>query len=425
MNVLRYVIFAFFLCLMAGIAAAQDPLVELEFEENSTIPGQPLTLRLTVLVPTWLPKPVVFPTLEAPNILVQIPEGATGPVSRTIEGETWSGVSRRYRVTPMVPDQVQIPVQDLIVTWADPGKPDPLQQTIALDPIVIEGKLPEGAEDLTPIIAAQSLTLTQDVAAPEMPLKAGDSITVTLTAEIEGTSAMFLPRLLPAVDVKGIAAYPAEPIVSDKENRGKLSGTRTESITLVAQSGGGGAFPEIELAWYNLDSGKVETTQTEGFEITVDAPQAMVQNADPRLLVLYALGGVVMLAVLYLVYRRIAPKVRTLAAARRIRIEASEPWAYAKTAQAAKAHDYDRLMRALDIWAARCSSDPRAQHVLQSALSGLGAARYGAKKTSEVECWAAVQASLPQARAKARTSDHHATQLPPLNPTPSQGQKLA
>lgn len=425
MNLLRCLVLCVLIGLSAGIAAAQDPLVELDFEENSTVPGQPLTLRLTVLVPTWLPKPVVFPTFEAPNILVQLSEGATGPVSRTIEGETWSGVSRRYRVTPMVPGQVQIPAQNLIVTWAEPGKPDPLQKTIVLDPILIEGKVPQGAEDLSPFIGAQNLTLTQEVTAPDMPLKAGDSITVTLTAEIEGASAMFLPRLLPAVEIKGVAAYPAEPVISDKEERGKLSGTRIESITLVAQSGGGGAFPAIELAWYNLASKKVETAQSDGFDITVDAPTALVQNTDPRLIALLVAGGLVILGALFLVYRRASPKVRAMLAARHIRKEASEHWAFSKTLHAVSACDYDGLIRSLDMWAARCDIDPRTHAALQTALSTLGAARYGAKSTSENEGWKAVKLALPKARAQALGTDHTGAGLPPLNPINSQSQRLA
>ena len=340
---LRALLLTVIVGLWAGIALAQDPLIEVDFEENATIPGQPLLLRVTVLVPTWLPKPVIFPTLEAPDLLVQLPEGATGPVSRTIEGETWSGVSRRYRVTPMVPGQVQIPAQPLIVTWAEPGKPDPLQKTVTLDPIVIEGRVPEGAEDLSPFIAAQNLTLTQQITDAQMPLKAGESITVTVTAEIDGTSAMFLPPLLPVIDLDGIAAYPAEPTLVDKEDRGKLSGTRTESITLVAQSGGGGAFPAIELAWFNLGAQDIETASTNTFDVTVDAPPALVQNADPRVLAVYGAGGVLALALCFLAFRRLAPKLRARLEAQRRRKEASEPWAYSKTVAAAKAQDFDGL----------------------------------------------------------------------------------
>ena len=72
MTRLRPLLFSLVLGFCAGTALAQDPLVEVDCEENTTIPGQPLSLRVPVLVPTWLPKPVVFPSLEAPNILVQL-----------------------------------------------------------------------------------------------------------------------------------------------------------------------------------------------------------------------------------------------------------------------------------------------------------------------------------------------------------------
>ncbi len=425
MTRIRSLLFSLVLGFCAGTAVAQDPLVEVDFEENTTIPGQPLSLRVTVLVPTWLPKPVVFPSLEAPNILVQLSEGSTSPVSRTVEGETWSGVSRRYRVTPMVPGRVQIPAQELSVTWAEPGKTDPLQQSFTLEPIVIEGRVPEGAEDLSPFIAAQNLTLTQEVSEAEMPLKAGESVTITLSAEIEGTSAMFLPTLLPVIDLKGVAVYPAEPIIQDKEERGKLSGTRTESVTLVAQSGGGGAFPTIELAWFNLGSKDIETASTDGFEVTVDAPPALVQNADPRVLVLFAVAGLITVALCFAIFRRVSPKLRAVLEARRVRKEASETSAFAKVLHAAKAHDYDGLLRHLDVWASRCHADPRAQVALQSALCALGAARYGPTQTSQSDAWKTLSAVLPQVRAKVLKADQRNQNLPPLNPTESQSQRLA
>lgn len=425
MTGLRALVLGLLLSLCAGITYAQDPLIEVEFEENATIPGQPLTLRMTVLVPTWLPKPVVFPSLEAPNILVQLPEGSTGPISRAIEGETWSGVSRRYRLTPMVPGQVQIPAQQMIVTWAEPGKPDPMQKTVTLDPIVIEGRVPDGAENLSPFIGAQELTLTQEVSDAEMPLKAGESITVTLTAKIEGTSAMFLPPLLPVIDLNGVAVYPAEPIIQDKEERGKVTGTRSESVTLVAQSGGGGTFPATELAWFNLSSKDIETASTDGFEVMIDAPPALVQNTNPRVLAFYGVGAVIALTIGVLAFRRFYPRLRAAQKAHRLHKEASEHWAFAKTVEAAKAQDFDALLRRLDVWAARCSADPRAQMPLQSALCALGAARYGPAETSQNNAWKEVVSVLPQVRKNVRKIDHQNHGLPPLNPTHAQSQRLA
>lgn len=402
--------------LLAFPAAAQDPLVEVTFEENSAIPGQPLTLSVTVLVPTWMPTPPLFPSFEAANILVQLPEGASGPTSRTIDGETWSGVSRRYRLTPMVPGSIDISGQTLTITWADPGQTDPLRQTVTLDPITVEGVVPEGAEGLQPFLAAEALTLTREMAEATMPLHAGDSLSLKVTAEIEGTSSMFLPPLLPNVSLEGIAAYPSEPLLEDLENRGKVTGRRQEELTLVAESGGSGAFPEISLDWYNLSSGEVETVTIDGFDVSVDAPRARDVTVSPRLVALYLMFALLSLGLSILLRRVFAPRLQAWRSLRRARYEASEDWAYRAARRAAQARNMGRLFAALDLWAERSAADPRSSARLASALSQLGCVRYGRNGASEQAAWQAVMAALPTARAEAQRATGAKPELPPLNP---------
>lgn len=402
--------------LLALSAAAEEPLVEIEFEETATIPGQPLILRVSVLVPTWLPKPVVFPSFEAPNVLVQRSESATSPISRDIEGETWSGVSRRLNISPMIPGTFEIPAQQLIVTWAEPGQTDPLEKTITLEPIRIEGIVPEGAEDLDPFLAADGLSLTREGDDTAMPLKAGDSLTLTVTAQIEGTAAMFLPELIPSVQIAGVAAYRAEPVLVEHEDRGKRSGTREESLSLVAESGGSGAVPDISLQWYNISSKKVETARLEGFDVSVDAPVAQEDRISVQRIAAYAGIAALLLLAFAIVARWILPRVFILRAARRSRFEASEAFAFAQLKAAVTARDIGQTYRAFDIWAARSLGNPHENTVLKSAFSDLGAARYGAEKAKEDMAWVGLLKALDRARSKSRHARSATVQLPPLNP---------
>ena len=317
---------------LAVPALAQDgdsPVLEVTFDETDAVPGQSLTLRLTVYVPTFMPTPPVWPSLEAPNLAVRLPARSTGPVSKPIGGETWSGVSRRYMISPMVPGDFRLPPQQILVTYNDPATSAPVKATLMTEPIVFRGIVPDGAEGLDPFIAATGLTLEETIGGTPGAMTPGESVTRTLTAKIEGTPSMFLPQLLPEATIAGLAAYPAEPVTMDTEARGAVTGTRTESVTYVAEGGGSGTAPAVRLDWYNLSSKAVETASVDGFAVSVDGPPVRTGDPrDPRILVLAVVAALVAAGLVAFALRRLVPGLRRRWTRRRVARLASERYAY-------------------------------------------------------------------------------------------------
>ncbi len=402
---------------------AQEPVLQVTFEETEAIPGQSLSLRLTVLAPTYMPDPPVWPSLEAPNLLVRLPERSTGPTSKEVNGETWSGVTRHYRISPMVPGAFVIPPQEVVVTWADPETNEPRKVTLTTERLTFSGILPEGAEGLDPFIAADALELKQEVAGEPEAMQPGDSVTRTIRATIRGTSPMFLPALLPPTDVVGMAAYPDEPVLEESDDRGIPSGARTESVTLVAEGGGSGEVPAISLDWYNLKSGKVETASVDGFAIEVDGPPVSSSKPrDWRAIGLAALAAVLTLAIVAWLLHRLLPPLGRWLRARRVERLASEKHAYGQLKRAVASRDDAALRPALDGWAARVAGpDPRDHPGVRDALVAIGAARYRRGASGDAGAgWRVLAAVLPEARRDALARDRLAA-LPPLNPGGSGG----
>jgi hypothetical protein len=294
------------------------PLLRIDFPETEAIPGQFLTLRLTVLVPSFMPAPPVWPSLEAPNLLVGVPEGATTPVSERIDGATWSGVSRRYRISPMVPGRFEIPSQDVVVTWVDIRADDPARTVLSTMPLAFRGVLPDGSEGLDPFIAASDLTLTQDIEGDPGAMVPGDSLRRTITVAVDDLSPMFLPDILAPAAIPGLAAYPDEARIEETDNRGVLGGSRRESVTYVAESGGAGTLPGIEVRWFDLDTGTVETARAEAVEIAIDGPPAALSDPEGRRrIAVLAIAGVLLAAILGLALRLAVPSARRRLAERR------------------------------------------------------------------------------------------------------------
>lgn len=74
------------LMLSAPAAARDGPILATDFPETEAIPGQPLSLRVTVLVPTFMPSPPQWPSMEAPNLHVRVV--STGGTSQSVDGAT-------------------------------------------------------------------------------------------------------------------------------------------------------------------------------------------------------------------------------------------------------------------------------------------------------------------------------------------------
>ncbi|GAB5377351.1 MAG: BatD family protein [Acuticoccus sp.] len=399
-------------------AAASQPMLQVDFPETEAIPGQPLNLRVTVLVPTFMTKPPVWPTLEMPNLLVRLPEGATNPTSQRVGGETWSGITRRYQLSPMVPGDFTIPPQEVSVTWTPDGG-TPQTMALPMPAVTLKGVLPEGAEGLDPFLAAASLDLTQQIEGTSEGMVAGDSFARTVTVKVDGVPPMFVPPLLPPGEIAGLAAYRDNPVVEEANNRGKVSGTRTERVTYVAEGGGAGTLPAVSLDWFDIDGGAVETASLDGVAVSIDGPPAA--SAAPRdwraiaTAVLVMLVAAVIAIVLIL---RIAPRVRRFEARRHAAHVASEDYAWHALQRTVARREDAALRPALDLWAERVrGADPRQDDALEAALLALGAARYGTpgEGGDRAAAWAALAAALPAARHGARAHRLHGS-LPPLNP---------
>ncbi len=401
-------------------AVAQDrdkPIVEVEFKEDETIPGQYLTLRMTVLVPTWMPEPVAFPSLDVPNLRIRLPERSTSPTSRTIDGNSWSGVSRRYLVSPMVPGTFSIPGQSLQVTYADPQTSEPVKVELAVDPVTLRGIVPKGAEGLNPFIAAKDLSLSQEISENLLDLKPGDSITRTITAKITGASPIILPHLTDVPAIGGFAAYRDNPVVEEHEERGVVSGTRSEMLTLMVQGDGSGTLPALHIDWYDIDSKKVQTATLDPVEISATGAPVSASDRLADWDLRTVIGFCTSMLLLGLMGFLAWPYLRRLVRAQQARKMASKDYALKRLLVAISQKDLSTTIQLLDDWARRTPATPAADlKRIESALLPITSARYGAGGSQErSKDWQAVSRIVKELHGR-QPSEASATTLPALNP---------
>ncbi len=420
---MRRVVLIFVWMVSASALWAQDkqPQLEVTFEETETVPGQPLTLRLTVLVPTFMPDPPMWPDFETPNLMVRLPEKASSPTSKRIDGETWSGISRRYQITPVVPGTFEMPAGEVTVRYRALEGSDVLEATLPVPAQTVTGVVPDGAEALDPFVAAEKLTLTQTVEGESKGLEAGASFARVIEVNIEGVSPMFLPPVTPEDGLAGLRAYPESPVIEETENRGLVKGVRREKTVYVAEGGVDGVLPDVRLAWFNLETGKVEEAVVEAIEVQVDAP-VLAPRSDPldvMTLVWWAVVVVLFMALIAIFVRWGAPLVRQRWRLTQERYLNGARNAYRILRKTLKARQLGASKQAYLVWAQRVPvADPETETAIKQAFLDIGAVQFGKNpRENETQAWLHLKALCDRKRQKSRyRHDTQAPELPPLNP---------
>ncbi|WP_282151264.1 hypothetical protein [Ruegeria atlantica] len=407
---MRYLIFLMlFFPAQLGAQTGVQPQVTAEAPTDPVTVGQPAIVRIKVLVPTFMPSPPVFPSLEQENMLVRLPERASGPISETVDGETWSGVQRSYRLYPLLAGPIEFGKQEVVVTFADPETNAPTTVNVPLPEMTLNAVVPEGARDLDPLILATGFTVDQQIDG-STEMENGGAITRRLTAKIVGTTPLLVPELIPGIQDPLLSAYPKEPRFTESEDRGVLSGQRVDEIVYLAQQGGQTQLQPITIRWYNLDTNKVEKINIDAVDLTLAPPKWRPPDADTIFSLLALAAGLTL--VLWAFVRFLVPRVTSWKQVRRNRYRISPDFALDALREALQANDISMSYSALEMWKLR-SDTPDKAIGLEEQLARIGAARYSSRTGPKPEAWAAALSELKvmnQAEHRARNP------LPPLNP---------
>lgn len=413
--------------MMAPFVFAQEPMrpfIGAELESDTAIPGQPVTMRLTILVPTWMPKPPVLPDFDVPNLMVRLPPRSTHPVSRRVDGETWSGITRIYRFYPLVEGVVRIGPQLVSLQYADPKTSKPVSAELPTPAFTITGSIPENGAGLDPFIAASALRLEQEIEGNPDDLEPGDAIKRQVRLHIEGASPMMVPPLVAEQAMRGLAAYDAEPVLEEKAEGAVLSGTRLEEITYVAEAGGRFALAPISVRWYNQTRDRIETARVEGIDLTVRGPPPVdMPERDWRADLGRWASALVLIGIAALAMWRLRKPIAAWRKRREAAYLDSEKYALRQARRALGDRQLSSALRTTASWW-HCRDRSRAPipEALAEPLRRIGAALYGHRRPDrqvDPKIWqSAVRAFHTLAREKQGVwMRAGGAGLPPLNPT--------
>ena len=408
--------------LVPAVIAQQQPMVRVDIDPEQIAVGEPVALTVTVLGPTWFPKPPSFPAFELVNAITQLPPDSSYPTSEQVNGETWSGIVRNYRIYPLIGASFKLNDLKMTVIYADPDDRSPVSVEVDVPEIAFTATVPAGAETLDPYIAGRSLTLRREIDGDLDALKAGDALVVRYIAELDGLPSIFLPSLVEVGDIQGVSVYADQPLVEEGP-----PAKRTEKLTFVFEAGSEFTLPAVELNWWNIGKHQIDVASVPSVGISVAGPPlTSAEGAQPKPPVdwLTVLSWALLAIAAVWLLSRWRPALRTWWDNVRERYYASEAYAFRQLRKSLHGGDprqaHAALLTWLDCIEPNLGSREFAQRFgdskLREQLEQMAQSLY--KNLGEEIPLQRLERPLIRARAKAKQVAQVRSQqvLPPLNP---------
>ena len=307
------------LLLCSALAWADEPqlLVQARLVPgDAVVVGQALQLQIDVLTNSWFTAGASLPELNLAGTDVMPPNGEAGHLSQTIQGQTFSGLSYTYRITPTQAQSFSIPPLTVRATPAQASH-ELAGQTPAL---TFRASMPEGFSPGEAVLAASALRLSQSLTPASGPFTVGDSLTRSVTLQADGTPGLALPAPSPG-SVAGLGAYPQTPQVSNLDDgRGGFNGgQRIDRVRYRIEREGDFTLPAIRVKWWDSVNRKARYSEVPAITFKANASSSytpvfsmvedLKQLGQPTQLrvpeSLLILGAILLLAVIGYLNRRL------------------------------------------------------------------------------------------------------------------------
>ena len=269
------------LALIAGTlpVSAQQPIARVRLEPEGLVTvGQPLTVVVQVLVPSFFTGAPRFPDLDIPDAITIFTDRGTNFTER-IDRATWAGQDRRYTIYPMRAGVYEISDIPVEVRYSAPGVGPRATATVSPPSVRFEARVPPEAEGLDYFIATSTLTIQESFDPRPDTVLVGEAFTRTITFTVHDALSMVIPPMT-FDTVPGLGVYVDPPTVEDTggERGQAIIGTRVESVTYVAQEVGSYHVPAVELAWWDIGAGRLRRAALPAVDFQVAPNPAIVSE---------------------------------------------------------------------------------------------------------------------------------------------------
>lgn len=273
-------------------------------------------LAVEVATPRWFSRGTRVDDFRVPGAVVRPISNFADNSSLRIAGETWSVQRWRFRVYPSEPGKLTFsPLKVFVSVNSDAGV---VEGTLKLAAPSVQIVPPPGAADQgdRTWIATPRLQIEQQWDGTLESYLPGDAITRKRRFVVEEAPAMML-EASPLETIDGVSFYVAPARVNDVSDRGKLTGTREETLVITFERPGSYEIPGLAYRWFNTTTQRFETLSLPALEVLVSAADTPLSDAQIHRgrwpdgpLLLLASGATVLVFLLWL--GRSSPRAKQL-----------------------------------------------------------------------------------------------------------------
>lgn len=258
MNRLTQRSFALLWLCLPGAAAGSELQGEIRFApaaEGTVWVGQKVELNLELWSTGYSFGDQVFALPEVPGGYLFQADSTTVKLSNNSEGVQWQGLSYTLLFYPQRAGRLDVPSFEVQFSSGTGYGSQPTLFDFRTPVLQIDARLPPGASGDRLLVTTGSFSmqaswvpsLSEDGA---IELMAGDSLTLQVEREAADVPGMvFTP--LPHFNTEGISVYPEAPQVTDRVNRGSLTGSRIDSDIYIFEQAGNYTIPGLSFQWWD------------------------------------------------------------------------------------------------------------------------------------------------------------------------------
>lgn len=276
------------------------------------VPGQKLTLSLTIATDRWFTGGTRIALPEVPGLVIlQTEQFATNASERRGE-QNWVLQRWTLDVYPQRAGQFTIPPITARVK-VNAGDAGDVEGALRSTPLAFAVTLPPALADVARWVAAPAFSVSQRFDRSLENLQVGDAFEREILFEASDVMAMMLPTFDPE-EIPGLAAYPAPPVLDNSSNRGQVRASRRQRISYVVQAEGQFRLAGADFFWWDTRQGELRVLSLPATVVAVgpggqaSTPVSGVRQVTWRQALPVA-AGVVLLAALLALARRYWPRL--------------------------------------------------------------------------------------------------------------------